>query len=118
MAPQFVAAAKTLTQLCFVKVDMEASPESGARHHIRSIPAMPRFRHGQEIARRNITAAFAPSARALEFIEVWRAAGPARPFNRFSSMLLEPELCACASDSASPIAGGAPGLINVNVSSA
>ena len=53
MAPQFVAAAKELPQVRFVKVDTEASPEAGACHHIRSIPTMALFRQGQEVARRS-----------------------------------------------------------------
>lgn len=52
MAPQFVAAAKELPQVRFVKVDTEASPKVSVRHRIRSIPTLVLFRDGEEVARR------------------------------------------------------------------
>jgi thioredoxin 2 len=53
MAPHFAAAARTLPQVRFVKVDTEASPQAGMRHGIRSIPTVLLYRRGQEVARRS-----------------------------------------------------------------
>jgi thioredoxin 2 len=52
MAPQFAAAAAQLPDVRFAKVDTEAAPQTGMRHHIRSIPTMALFRGGKELARR------------------------------------------------------------------
>jgi thioredoxin 2 len=51
MAPQFEAAAQQLPTVRFVKLDTDASPQTGARFHIRSIPTMALFRDGVEVAR-------------------------------------------------------------------
>ena len=53
MAPQFAAAAAQLPDVRFAKVDTEAAPQTGMRHHIRSIPTMALFRGGKELARRS-----------------------------------------------------------------
>ena len=53
MAPQFAAAAAQLPDVRFAKVDTEAAPQTGMRHHIRSIPTMALFRGGKEVARRS-----------------------------------------------------------------
>ncbi len=51
MAPQFEAAAGQLPKVRFVKVDTDASPQTGMRFRIRSIPTMALFRDGVEVAR-------------------------------------------------------------------
>ncbi|HEY6512389.1 MAG TPA: thioredoxin TrxC [Burkholderiaceae bacterium] len=53
MAPQFAAAAQQLPGVRFAKVDTERSPQTSARHRIRSIPTMVLFHRGQEVARRS-----------------------------------------------------------------
>ena len=51
MAPQFEAAAQQMTDVRFVKVDTDASPQTSARFAIRSIPTLALFRNGAEVAR-------------------------------------------------------------------
>ncbi len=51
MAPQFAAAATKMSDVSFVKVDTEASPQASVRYRIRSIPTMMLFKSGEEVAR-------------------------------------------------------------------
>ncbi len=51
MAPQFAAAATKISDVRFVKVDTEASPQASVRYRIRSIPTMVLFKKGEEVAR-------------------------------------------------------------------
>ena len=53
MAPQFAAAAKSLPDVRFVKVDSDAARQASAAHGIRSIPTMILFEGGVERARRS-----------------------------------------------------------------
>lgn len=54
MAPWFAEAASLLEpRIRLAKVDTEAEPALGGRHHIRSIPTLVLFRHGREIARQS-----------------------------------------------------------------
>lgn len=51
MAPQFAAAAASMPEVRFVKVDTDAAPKVSARLQIRSIPTLLLFRGGSEVAR-------------------------------------------------------------------
>lgn len=53
MAPQFAAAARSLPEVRFVKVDTDAAPQASARYQIRSIPTVVLFHQGREVARRS-----------------------------------------------------------------
>jgi len=44
-------AAEMAAQVCFVKLDTEASPQTAARCQIRSIPTLMMFHQGRELAR-------------------------------------------------------------------
>ena len=51
-APTFAqSAAEMVTEVCFVKLDTEANPNTAASHHIRSIPTLALFYQGRELAR-------------------------------------------------------------------
>jgi len=53
MAPHFAAAAKTLPDVRFVKVDSDAAPQASSAYAIRSIPTLILFERGVERARRS-----------------------------------------------------------------
>ena len=53
MAPQFEAAAKSLPEVRFAKVDSDAAQAASAAHGIRSIPTLILFKGGKEVARRS-----------------------------------------------------------------
>jgi thioredoxin 2 len=52
MGPEFAkAAAQMAGKARFAKLDTEAFPQAGARHDIRGIPLLIRFKGGREVAR-------------------------------------------------------------------
>ena len=53
MAPHFAAAAQSLPEVRFVKVDSDAAKQASAAHGIRSIPTLILFKGGVEVARRS-----------------------------------------------------------------
>ena len=53
MAPHFEAAAKSLPDVRFAKVDSDAAPQASAACGIRSIPTLVLFKGGKEVARRS-----------------------------------------------------------------
>jgi thioredoxin 2 len=53
MAPQFEAAAKSLPEVRFAKVDSDAARQASAAYGIRSIPTLVLFKGGKEVARRS-----------------------------------------------------------------
>jgi thioredoxin 2 len=53
MAPHFEAAAKSLPEVRFAKVDSDAAQASSAAYGIRSIPTLVLFKGGKEVARRS-----------------------------------------------------------------
>jgi thioredoxin 2 len=53
MAPHFAAAAQSLPEVRFVKVDSDAAKQASAAHGIRSIPTLILFKCGVEVARRS-----------------------------------------------------------------
>ncbi len=74
MAPQFAAAAKSLPQVRFAKVDSDAARQASATHGIRSIPTLVLFKGGRELARRS-GAASAADITAWTQAQLARAAG-------------------------------------------
>jgi thioredoxin 2 len=53
MAPHFAAAAQSLPDVRFVKVDSDAAKQVSAAHGIRGIPTLILFKGGVEVARRS-----------------------------------------------------------------
>jgi thioredoxin 2 len=53
MAPHFEAAAKSLPDVRFAKVDSDAAQQASAAYGIRSIPTLVLFKGGKELARRS-----------------------------------------------------------------
>ena len=53
MAPHFAAAAQSLPEVRFVKVDSDAARQVSAAYGIRSIPTLILFQGGKEVARRS-----------------------------------------------------------------
>jgi thioredoxin 2 len=53
MAPHFEAAAKSLPEVRFAKVDSDAAQQASAAFGIRSIPTLVLFKGGKEVARRS-----------------------------------------------------------------
>ena len=53
MAPQFAAAAKSMPEVRFAKVDSDAARQASAAYGIRSIPTLILFKGGKEVARRS-----------------------------------------------------------------
>ena len=53
MAPHFAAAAQSLPDVRFVKVDSDAARQVSAAYGIRSIPTLILFQGGKEVARRS-----------------------------------------------------------------
>ena len=53
MAPHFEAAARSLPEVRFAKVDSDAAQQSSAAYGIRSIPTLVLFKGGKELARRS-----------------------------------------------------------------
>ena len=53
MAPHFEAAAKSLPDVRFAKVDSDAAQQASAAYGIRSIPTLILFKGGKEVARRS-----------------------------------------------------------------
>jgi thioredoxin 2 len=53
MAPHFAAAAQSLPDVRFVKVDSDAAKQVSASYGIRSIPTLILFQGGKEVARRS-----------------------------------------------------------------
>ena len=53
MAPHFAAAAQSLPDVRFVKVDSDAARQVSAEYGIRSIPTLILFQGGKEVARRS-----------------------------------------------------------------
>ena len=53
MAPHFEAAAKSLPEVRFAKVDSDAAQQASAACGIRSIPTLILFKGGKEVARRS-----------------------------------------------------------------
>ena len=51
MAPHFAAAARSMPEVRFAKVDTENAPKASVRHRIRSIPTLILFDRGREVAR-------------------------------------------------------------------
>jgi thioredoxin 2 len=62
MAPQFEAAAKSLPEVRFAKVDSDAAQASSAACGIRGIPTLVLFKGGKEVARRSGAASAADIA--------------------------------------------------------
>jgi thioredoxin 2 len=62
MAPHFAAAAQTMPQVRFAKVDSDAAREASAAYGIRSIPTLILFKGGKEVARRSGAASAADIA--------------------------------------------------------
>ncbi len=53
MAPHFAAAAQSLPEVRFAKVDSDAAQAASAAYGIRSIPTLVLFKGGKEVARRS-----------------------------------------------------------------
>ena len=53
MAPHFEAAARSLPEVRFAKVDSDAAQQASAAFGIRSIPTLVLFKGGKEVARRS-----------------------------------------------------------------
>jgi thioredoxin 2 len=53
MAPHFAAAARSMPEVRFAKVDSDAARQASAAHGIRSIPTLILFKGGRELARRS-----------------------------------------------------------------
>jgi thioredoxin 2 len=53
MAPHFAAAARSMPEVRFAKVDSDAARQASAAHGIRSIPTLILFKGGKELARRS-----------------------------------------------------------------
>ena len=72
MAPHFEAAAKSLPEVRFAKVDSDAAQQASAAYGIRSIPTLILFKGGKEVARRS-------GASSAADIAAWTKAQLARP---------------------------------------
>jgi thioredoxin 2 len=53
MAPHFAAAAQSMPEVRFAKVDSDAARQASAAYGIRSIPTLILFKGGRELARRS-----------------------------------------------------------------
>ena len=53
MAPFFQEAARSLSEVRFVKIDTDANPRAAAQYQIRSIPTLILFQGGKEVARQS-----------------------------------------------------------------
>jgi thioredoxin 2 len=53
MAPHFAAAAQSMPEVRFAKVDSDAARQASAAYGIRSIPTLILFKGGKEVARRS-----------------------------------------------------------------
>jgi thioredoxin 2 len=53
MAPHFAAAAQSMPEVRFAKVDSDAAQQASAAYGIRSIPTLILFKGGKEVARRS-----------------------------------------------------------------
>lgn len=53
MAPHFAAAAQSMPEVRFAKVDSDAAQQASAAFGIRSIPTLVLFKGGKEVARRS-----------------------------------------------------------------
>jgi thioredoxin 2 len=53
MAPHFAAAARSMPEVRFAKVDSDAARQASAAYGIRSIPTLILFKGGRELARRS-----------------------------------------------------------------
>ena len=62
MAPHFAAAAQSMPEVRFAKVDSDAAQQASAAYGIRSIPTLVLFKGGKEVARRSGAASAADIA--------------------------------------------------------
>jgi thioredoxin 2 len=63
MAPHFAAAARSMPEVRFAKVDSDAARQASAAYGIRSIPTLILFKGGRELARRSGASSAADIAR-------------------------------------------------------